>query len=97
MTAAEITTLCVGVATLVSAVASLIVAIRGHELQAATHALVNGQSEGIQALREAKGHAEGLIEGAQAANFSSMRQAQQTPSPQPQPPRPLPRNDPPAA
>ena len=63
MTAAEVAQLCVGVATLVSAVASLVLAFRGHDLAVSTHALVNGQSENIQALREAKGHAEGLIAG----------------------------------
>jgi len=67
MTAAEVAQLCVGLATLLSAIASVILAIRGHELAVRTHTLVNGQSDTIQALREAKGHAEGLIAGEQLA------------------------------
>ena len=67
MTVAEVAQLCVGLATLLSAVASVILAVRGHELAIRTHTLVNGQSDTIQALREAKGHAEGLIEGEQMA------------------------------
>ena len=67
MTVAEVAQLCVGLATLLSAIASVILAVRGHELAVRTHTLVNGQSDTIQALREAKGHAEGLIEGEQLA------------------------------
>jgi hypothetical protein len=65
LTVAEVAQLCVGLATLLSAIASVILAVRGHELAVRTHTLVNGQSDTIQALREAKGHAEGLIEGEQ--------------------------------
>jgi hypothetical protein len=67
VTVAEVAQLCVGLATLLSAIASVILAVRGHELAVRTHTLVNGQSDTIQALREAKGHAEGLIEGEQLA------------------------------
>jgi hypothetical protein len=67
VTVAELVQICVGLATLLSATASVILALRGHELAVKTHTLVNGQSETIQALREAKGHAEGLIAGEQLA------------------------------
>ena len=63
MTAAELGALMLSGATLVSALASLIVAVRTNSLQHETHALVDGQSQGIQELREAKGRAEGMIAG----------------------------------
>src|SRR6476660_2931730 len=67
VSAGEVAQLCVGVATLLSALATLYTALRGHDLAVSTHTLVNGQSETIQALREAKGHAEGLVAGEQMA------------------------------
>jgi hypothetical protein len=60
---AELIQLCLSAATLVSALTGLVVALRALEMGAKTHGLVNGQAEGIQALREAKGHAEGRVEG----------------------------------
>jgi hypothetical protein len=75
VTVAEVAQLCVGLATLLSAIASVILAVRGHELAVRTHTLVNGQSDTIQALREAKGHAEGLIEGEQLATRSAVSPA----------------------
>lgn len=75
MTVAEIVQLCVGVATLLSAIASVVLAFRGHALAEQTHTLVNGQSETIQALREAKGHAEGLIAGVNLGARAAARPA----------------------
>jgi len=77
LTVAEVAQLCVGLATLLSAVASVILAVRGHELAIRTHTLVNGQSDTIQALREAKGHAEGLVEGEQLAAKGQARLAEE--------------------
>lgn len=51
------------VATVLSSVASLVVAIRTGQKTSATHDLVNGQSAVVQALAEAKGNAEGRAEG----------------------------------
>lgn len=47
-------------ATLLTALGGVILAIRGQSVADKTHALVNGQSEQLNALREAKGRAEGV-------------------------------------
>jgi hypothetical protein len=61
--AAEITAIGVALATLVSSIAGLIVAIRSNGKLAETHALVNGATQQLSALATAAGHATGVKEG----------------------------------
>jgi len=55
--------LLVALATLMSSLAALVVAIRTGQKASATHELVNGASEEMRVLREERGHAAGLAEG----------------------------------
>lgn len=64
MTTAEIAQLCVAAATLVSALAGLVVAIRTGTKVDATHTLVNGQSGALNALTGKAAYAEGVLAGA---------------------------------
>jgi hypothetical protein len=64
MTAESAAALVVACATLASALASLVVALRTGKKVSETHNLVNGQAQVVQALAEARGHAAGVIEGA---------------------------------
>jgi hypothetical protein len=63
MTAGEIASLCVAAATLVSALAGLVVAVRTGAKVEATHTLVNGQSGALNALTGKAAYAEGVLAG----------------------------------
>lgn len=65
MSAAELSQVLMAFAVLVSSVAGLVVAVRTGQKVSATHDLVNGASEQLNALREARGHAAGVQEGLQ--------------------------------
>lgn len=56
--------LLVAAATLVSAIASFVMAWRGQMSSQKTHDLVNGQSEAWRAVREEQGRQIGLVQGA---------------------------------
>jgi hypothetical protein len=67
----QIAQILLAAATLVTALAGLVVAARGHAVASETKTLVNGQAEQLNTLREAKGRAEGVIAGAAAARLGA--------------------------
>lgn len=71
----EVAQIIIATATLMSSIAGLVMAFRGSVVADKTHALVNGQSEQLNALREAKGHAEGMIAGRDEASLEATRVA----------------------
>jgi len=65
MTAGELSQILMAFAVLISSVAGLVVAVRTGQKVSATHDLVNGASEQLNALREARGREAGLAQGLQ--------------------------------
>lgn len=60
MSGAEVAQVCLGVATVISAIAGLVVALRGQTIAAKTHDVVNGQAQLLQRAARASGRRAGV-------------------------------------
>lgn len=75
MNLAELAQLLVAAATLVSSLAALVVAVRTGQKTSATHELVNGASDQLNALREAQGFRAGVNAASSAGQSTPAKPA----------------------